>query len=133
MQSTISVQDYLAALKQNRLLGLKCNQCGFITTPPRMACRQCSAHDSVIVELCGRGHIATFTAVYVPTHHRQGKTPYLVALVEMHEGPWVLGNITGTDPQTASIELICQKVYMDNTRYGGIIPPDGITPLFVIE
>jgi uncharacterized OB-fold protein len=131
--SNITVEDYLAALKENRLLGCKCKECGFITAPPRLACRQCSAMDSEIIQLSGQGKIATFTAVYIPTHHRQGKTPYLVALVEMSEGPWLMGNISGVDPSTATLDLIGQKVRMDNSLYAGLEPPDGIAPIFVIE
>jgi uncharacterized OB-fold protein len=131
--SNLTVEEYLAALKENRLLGCKCKECGFITAPPRLACRQCSAMDSEIVQLSGRGQIATFTVVYIPTHHRHGKTPYLVALVEMNEGPWLMGNISGIDPSTATLDLIGQKVRMDNSLYAGQVPPDGIAPLFVMD
>ncbi|HSW57747.1 MAG TPA: OB-fold domain-containing protein, partial [Dehalococcoidales bacterium] len=116
-----------------RLWGQKCRRCGFITAPPRLACRQCAAHDSDLWELSGRGRIATFTAVYVPTHHRIGKTPYLVVMVEMEEGPWVMGNLAEADPASASLDLIGRKVRMNNALYGGIEPQDGMTPLFVLE
>ena len=131
--SSISVQEYLAALKQNRLIGCRCKECGFITAPPRLACRKCSAMDFELVELSGNGRVATFTAVFIPTHHRQGKTPYLVALIEMDEGPWVMGNVLGIDPAAATLDLIGQKVKMDNRLYGDSEPPDGIAPLFVVE
>ena len=126
MESVISIKEYQAALKQNRLLGCRCLQCGFITAPPRLACRQCSAHSFEIVELSGKGRIATFTAVYIPTHHRIGKTPYLVALVEMNEGPWVMGNLVGIDAASASIDLIGQKVRMDNSVSCDVEPAGGI-------
>jgi uncharacterized protein len=131
--SIITVEEYLAALRENRLLGRRCLTCGFITTPPRLACRQCRSLNSETVELCGRGQIATFTSVYVPPHHRIGKTPYLVALVALAEGPWIMGNLHGFDPAAASLDLIGQKVHMQNTLYGGVEPPDGIAPLFVLE
>jgi uncharacterized OB-fold protein len=133
MKALISVEEYLSALKENRLLGCKCHECGFITAPPRWACRNCAAHNSELVELSGQGQIATFTAVYVPTHHRYGKTPYLVAMVEMSEGPWVLGNLVGIEPASATLNLIGQKVKMNNHLYHGVEPPDGIAPLFVLE
>jgi uncharacterized OB-fold protein len=131
--SNIIVEDYLAALKENRLLGCKCKECGFITAPPRLACRQCSAMDSEIVQLSGQGKIVTFTAVHVPTHHRHGKTPYLVAMVEMGEGPWLMGNLLGVDPTAAGLDLIGRKVRMDNSLYENIEPPDGIAPIFILE
>ena len=132
--SSISVQEYLAALKQNRLMGCRCKECGFITTPPRLACRKCSAMNFEVVELSGKGRIATlYRRLYSHSPPPGQKTPYLVVLVEMEEGPWVMGNLLGTDPAKATLDLIGQKVRMDNRLYGDIEPPDGIAPLFVLE
>jgi uncharacterized protein len=108
----ISVKEYLAALAGNRLLGLKCKACGFITAPPRLACRRCGGYDSEMVELTGRGKIATFTVIHVPTESRRGKPPYLVVLVELEEGPWIMGNLQGVDPSTATFDLMDKKVSM---------------------
>ncbi len=106
----LNVKEYLAALEDNRLLGLKCKKCGFITAPPRMACRRCGGYDSEVVELSGKGKIATFTSVHVSAEARRGKTPYLVVLVELEEGPWIMGNLLGVDPSTASFDLMDRKV-----------------------
>jgi uncharacterized OB-fold protein len=112
MKPGLRVKEYLAALEDNRLLGLKCKQCDFVTAPPRLACRKCGGYDSEVVELCGRGKIATFTSVHVPTESRRGKTPYLVVLVELEEGPWIMGNLEGVDPSSASFDLMDKKVAM---------------------
>lgn len=133
MLLSITIEAYLSALRENRLLGCKCKECGFVTAPPRLACRQCSAHNWETVELSGRGKIATFTSVFIGTASRQGKTPYLVVMVEMAEGPWIMGNLLRVDPETVTIDLIGQKVHMDNALFGGVEPPDGIAPLFVVE
>jgi hypothetical protein len=133
MEPLISVEDYLAALKENRLLGLKCKACGFITTPPRLSCRRCSGQDHEVVQLSGKGRIATFTSVHIGVQSRHGKTPYLVVLVEMDEGPWIMGNLHGTDPAAASLDLIGKRVTMDNIKFGGETDvPEGITPQFVL-
>jgi uncharacterized protein len=108
----LSVNDYLAALRENRLLGLKCKKCGFITAPPRLACRHCGDYNSEVAELSGRGKIATFTSVHVAVESRRGKTPYLVVLVELEEGPWIMGNLIGIDPSTATFDLMDRKVVM---------------------
>lgn len=126
----ITVREYLAALKENRLLGARCLECGFITAPPRRSCRKCGGHQTAAVELSGKGRIATFTSVYVPTENRRGKTPYLVVLTALEEGPWIMGNLSGVDPAGATLELIGMKVRMDN-NLSDVNQPDGIVPLFV--
>ena len=133
MESKITVKEYLAALRENRLLGIKCTECGFITAPPRLACRKCAGQDTEVVELSGKGQIATFTSIYIPVESRRGHTPYLVVMVALDEGPWIMGNLSGVDPATASLELIGQRVKIKMPPSGEDISPDGIAPLFVLD
>jgi len=134
MDPKITVKEYLAALRENRLLGLKCRECGFITAPPRLACRKCAGQDNEIVELSGKGEIATFTSVYVAPEHRRGQTPYTVVLVQLNEGPWIMGNLTGIDPAQTSLEIIGKRVMMNN-NLSSLNSGNGdiIAPIFVFE
>ena len=65
MEQKLYFKDYNEALKQNKLLGLKCRACGAITIPPKMACRQCANPDMEIVEVKSSGKIKTFTTIFV--------------------------------------------------------------------
>lgn len=133
METKISVEKYLSALGENRLLGLKCRSCGFITVPPRPVCRQCTGQDAEVVELSGKGKVMTFTSVHIPPENRRGKTPYLVALIELDEGPWIMGNLEGCDPALASLELIDRRVIMKNMPPSGEKDPKGgIAPQFYL-
>jgi hypothetical protein len=132
MVSNLSVKEYFEALKDNRLLGLKCNQCGFITTPPRLTCRSCGGTENQIVELTGKGTIVTFTSIHVGVESRRGKTPYLVVMVETDEGPWIMGDLDGVDPNNATLDLINKRVIMRNPPCEKV-PSEGIAPTFVME
>jgi uncharacterized OB-fold protein len=134
MDPKITVNEYLAALRENHLLGLKCKECGFITAPPRLACRKCASQANEVTELSGKGKIVSFTTVYVAPEHRRGKTPYTVVLVELDEGSWIMGNVTGIDSTQTSMELIGARVMMDNTALSEEKELDDsmITPLFHI-
>lgn len=134
MGDKLGVKEYRLALRENKLLGLKCKACGFVTAPPRLACRHCGATDSDMVELSGRGKIATFTTVFIPPESRRGQTPYLVVVIELEEGPWIMGNIQGADPATATLDLIGKTVYMNNNLIPrDRKPPEDIAPMFVLE
>jgi uncharacterized OB-fold protein len=131
MQYKLSVQDYVAGLRENKLLGLKCQDCGMITTPPRMVCRKCAGYNLGVITLSGRGKIVTLTSVYVPPESRVGKTPYIVVMVELEEGPWIMGNLCGANPATASMELIDKPVFMiPNPSDSSEKPDAGGAPLF---
>jgi uncharacterized protein len=127
----ISVKDYQSALQQNRLLGVKCADCGFVTAPPRWSCRQCASQNLALVELSGKGKVASFTSVHVAPHSRHGHTPYLVVLVELAEGPWIMGNLHWIAPDSAALDLIGRQVIMNNRPDNE--PADGPVPQFYLE
>lgn len=134
MEAKISVKEYLTALAENKLLGLKCQDCGFMTSPPRFACRKCGGQDMEIADLSGKGKIVTFTVVQIPSEIRRGLQPYLVVMVELDEGPWIMGNIDGIKPADATLGLIGKRVTMKNPPLApGQKPEDGVAPMFVLD
>ena len=132
MEYKLIFKDYNEALKKNKLLGLKCKACGAITVPPKMVCRQCTSPDMEIVELKGTGKIQTFTTVNVASEGRESEVPYTIVLVELDEGPWIMGNLIDIDPAEASMELIGRKVKMGVEVFPGdkYSAGDGARPLF---
>ena len=119
MEHKLIFKDYDEALKQNRLLGLKCKSCGAITTPPKMVCRHCASPDMEVVELRGSGKIRTFTTVFVAAEGREDEIPYTIVMVELDDGPWIMGNLEGIDPKETSMELVGKKVKMGNKVFPG--------------
>jgi uncharacterized OB-fold protein len=119
MEQKLYFKDYNEALKQDKLLGLKCRACGALTVPPKMACRQCASFDMEVVEVKTTGKIRTFTTVFVGAEGRESEVPYILVIVELDEGPWLMGNLDGIDPKTASMELIGKKVKMGNKVFAG--------------
>jgi hypothetical protein len=132
MEQKLYFKDYNEALKQNKLLGLKCLACGAITVPPKMVCRQCASPDMKIVELKGNGKIRTFTTVFVGAEGREGEVPYIIVMVELDDGPWIMGNLEGIDPKQASMEIIGKKVKMGYKVFPGdkYSAGEGARPLF---
>ena len=135
MEYKLTFRDYSEALKKNRLLGLKCHECGAITVPPKMACRKCASPDMEIVELTGNGKIQTFTTINVAPEGRESECPYIIVLAELNEGPWIMGNLIGIDPSEATMELIGKRVKMGHKVFPGdkYSAGDGASPLFSFE
>ncbi|MFQ6121651.1 MAG: Zn-ribbon domain-containing OB-fold protein [Dehalococcoidales bacterium] len=135
MEYKLTFKAYTEALKQDRLLGLKCQECDTITVPPKMACRKCASTEMEIVELKGKGKIQTFTTVYVASEGRENEVPYIIVLVELDEGPWIMGNLTGIDPTKATTELIGKRVKMGHKVFPGdkYSAGEGVSPLFSLE
>lgn len=133
MEYKLTFKSYNEALKENKLLGLKCQDCGTVTVPPKMVCRKCASPNLEVLQLKGKGKIQTFTVNNVAPEGREDEAPYIILLVELDEGPWIMGNLTGVDPATASMELIGKRVAMSGSK---VFPGDrysagdGARPLF---
>ncbi len=132
MEHKLIFKDYNEALKQNKLLGLKCRACGAITVPPKIVCRQCASPDMDVIELKGSGKIRTFTTVFVASEGREDEVPYTIVMVELDDGPWIMGNLEGIDPKEASMELVGKKVKMGHKVFPGdkYSAGEGARPLF---
>lgn len=112
MEYKLTSKAYHDALKENRLLGLKCKSCGAITATPRMVCRKCGGMDLDIMPLKGSGKIKTFTTVFVPAEGREAECPYVLVMVELEEGPWLMGNLETADPAKVAMDVIGKGVKM---------------------
>ena len=132
MEYKLTFKDYNESLKKNKLLGLKCNACGAVTVPPKMVCRQCASQDMDVIELSGNGKIQTFTSVFVAPEGREDECPYMIVLAELDEGPWIMGNLTGIDPNKATMELIGKRVKMGHKVFNGdkYSAGESVRPLF---
>jgi len=135
VEHKLDFKQYNEALKQNKLLGLKCKQCGTITVPPKIACGNCASTDLDITELSGKGKIQTFTTVFVPPEGREDECPYVIVLVELNEGPWIMGNLTGIDPNKVTMEIMGKEVKMGHAVFPGdkYSAGDEARPLFSLE
>ncbi|MEE9399154.1 MAG: Zn-ribbon domain-containing OB-fold protein [Dehalococcoidales bacterium] len=136
MEHKLTFKDFSEALKENKLLGLKCQECDTITVPPKMACRKCASPNMEVVELKGNGQIQTFTVCNVASEGRENEIPYIILLVELDEGPWIMGNLTGIDPTTATMEeLIGKRVKMGHEVFPGdkYSAGDAARPVFSFE
>ncbi|OPX39673.1 MAG: hypothetical protein B1H11_02420 [Desulfobacteraceae bacterium 4484_190.1] len=110
MEYKLTFKNYSKALTKGKLLGLKCNECGSITVPPKMTCQECGGTDLEIVELSKKGKITTYTLVHVAPEGRENELPYIIALVQLDEGPWIMGNLIDIDPSKATMDLIDKEV-----------------------
>ena len=61
-----------------------------------------------MTEIKGEGTIRTFTVVRVAPEGM--KSPYVVAMVELDEGAWTMGNLVDMNPDEADMALIGRKV-----------------------
>jgi uncharacterized OB-fold protein len=84
----------------------RCGACGTLRHRPRALCPKCLSDETEYVQASGRGTVHTFTV----THQNHAPAfraacPYVLAYVELEEGPRVLTNIVGCEPGDVRIGL----------------------------
>ena len=89
-------EEYFLALQGGLVQLQRCVSCAAVQTPPLPFCRTCGASRVRIEVAAGTGHIISATRVYRRFHEVSPEPPYNVVLVELDEGPRLLGLI---DPE----------------------------------
>ncbi len=132
MEYKLTFKEYNKALMKGKLLGLKCKDCGKITVPPKMTCQECGGINLDVVEVSKEGKIVTFTVVNVAPEGRQNEVPYIIVLVELDDGPWIMGNLIDIDPAKATMDLIDKRVKVGVKVFPGdkFSPGDQARPVF---
>jgi hypothetical protein len=114
MEYAITYQMFQESLKEGKFIGLRCNKCGTVIFPPQAICRECKGTELEKTSVQDTGHIRTFTVIRVPP---EGLKPnYVVAMVELDDGAWVIGRLTGIEPEEAGFDIIGRKVKMEALR-----------------
>ncbi|MDR7551332.1 MAG: Zn-ribbon domain-containing OB-fold protein [Armatimonadota bacterium] len=102
------------AARRRELLVQRCCACAGFVFYPRWNCPHCGARDLEWVRVSGRGTVYTYTVARRPTHPAfADRVPYVIAIVELEEGPRMTTNIVGCDPDTVRIGMPVEAVFED--------------------
>jgi uncharacterized protein len=109
-------QPFWNAAKEHKLMLPKCNGCGGVWFPPTTICPHCGSLDHGWMEATGKGKVYTFVT-YHRLYHKgwDGELPYVVAVVELDEGPRMMANIVGIEPAKVVCDMPVRVEFDDVT------------------
>jgi uncharacterized OB-fold protein len=94
---------YWAATLEGRLVVQRCTACGHAQLYARAHCLVCR-HPVEWVDSAGRGTVYSFTVIRQnPSRSFRHLLPFVVALVDLDEGPRMMTNIVGSPPEQVRI------------------------------
>lgn len=99
--------------KAGKLMLPRCLKCGFVIWYPRQFCPECGHNAVEWFEACGRGSLYSFTTVRRGEGAYREIPLYVLAFVELQEGPRVLTNIIECDPAQLQIGQAVDAVFCD--------------------
>jgi uncharacterized OB-fold protein len=93
-------RPFWQALGEHRLELQVCANCRSFIHYPRSRCPRCWSAHLEWREASGRARLRSYTVIHRPGHPAwEADVPYVVALVELDEGPCLLSNVIDVNPE----------------------------------
>ena len=100
---TPETRPFWEAAKQRRLMIQRCGDCRQHYFYPRPLCPRCLSRNVAWVEVSGRGRLHTFVINHRLPRGFPASGPIIIGIVELDEGPRLMTNIVGVDPDPARL------------------------------
>jgi len=100
------------ACRQEKLMIQRCSQCGAFQFYPRIVCTSCMSEQIEWFQAGGRAKVLTYTICRLPVAQAYAAdVPYVVALVQLEEGPTMMSNIVQCDPESVVSSMPLEVVF----------------------
>ncbi|MDZ7676702.1 MAG: Zn-ribbon domain-containing OB-fold protein [Acidimicrobiales bacterium] len=120
-------EPYWRAAGRHELVIQRCGSCDEPVHYPRPTCPCCGHRELHWERASGRGRVHTFTVARRPTHAAfTDRTPYVIAIVKLDEGPRLTTNIVDCDPDSVHVGMGVEVAFED--RDGRTLPVFRPTP-----
>ena len=94
----------------------RCRACGSYQFPPQVLCRSCLNEEQDWTATSGHATVFSFVVQHRPaTPAFTDDLPYVVAVVELDEGPLMLTNIVGCSPDEVEVGMPVEVTFVDAT------------------
>src|SRR5437762_1445195 len=101
------------ACREGRLSLPRCADCGHLNFYPRRHCVRCLSLDLAWEDLCGRGVVYTYSTVYRALSPAfKDQVPYIVAAVDLDEGPRLMTRLVDCAPADVRIGLRVEVTFL---------------------
>ena len=106
-------REFWAATRNQQFKYQQCQNCGKVIFYPRAHCTGCTTGNLEWKTSAGQGTVYSFSVVRQSYHpFFRNMVPYVVAWIDMDEGPRILSNVIGLKDPATDVS-IGQKVQVD--------------------
>ncbi|MDP7251375.1 MAG: Zn-ribbon domain-containing OB-fold protein, partial [Planctomycetota bacterium] len=120
-------------LKEEKLMGSKCTDCGALFVPPRQVCMHCSSSELEWQQMQGTGKLVAFSSITMAPPHMEKEgygrdRPYCTGVIALQEGPRMVARIEGVDamrPENIKPGITLRMCFLhqdsDDGKTGGLV------------
>nr|WP_245180338.1 Zn-ribbon domain-containing OB-fold protein [Cupriavidus sp. LEh25] len=115
-------QVYWDAARERRLVIRRCKACGELHFMPRYLCPSCWSDDLEWIDAAGTGRVHSFSVIRRASDPAfASRVPYVIALIELDEGPRMMANILGENALAVGVGDAVRVTFEDRGD-GALIP-----------
>jgi uncharacterized OB-fold protein len=104
-EATPETREYWEGTRRGELRIQRCTSCGKAYFFPRPFCPFCASKDVEWFTATGRGTLYSYVISHRPAYGFQDWTPYVIAIVQLEEGPRMMTNIVGVEPTPENLPI----------------------------
>jgi uncharacterized OB-fold protein len=105
---------YFEGAKQHKLMLMRCGDCGTWRYPSRFHCPNCWSENTEWKQASGKGSVYTYAAMHQLYHPGfEPDLPYVVAVIELEEGPRIPSNIVGINKDDVRVGMPVEVTFED--------------------
>ena len=123
---TPEAKPYWDGLREHKLMLPRCSDCQHVFFYPRVLCPRCHARNIGWIQASGRGKLHAFEIAHQAFNRAwKVKPPWVLAMIELEEGPRMMSNLVNVPPDPAHVkcDMPVEVTYLDVT-------PEVTLPLF---
>lgn len=109
-------RGFWEACRERVLQVCACGECGYLFLPPGPRCPRCWCSQVTPRAVSGAGCVYSF-GIYRRSYHPAFPAPYVVALIELAEGPRLISNVVGCAPEEVRIEMPVRVRFEDVAEF----------------
>jgi uncharacterized OB-fold protein len=119
---TPDTRYYWEAAQRGVLALQKCMACDRHFFYPRSHCPVCLGNQITWTVASGRATLHTYVISHIPAPGFEDEAPYVIAVVELEEGPRMMTNLVGIEPRPELLELD-MPLQVEFAAQGSIVVP----------
>ena len=105
-------KPFYESIEKGELSANQCNDCGHTFLPAAKHCPKCLSDQVEWTVLSGEGSVYSWVEYHRAYHEAfKDKIPYVVAIVQLKEGPRLISNIIDYDAETLKIGMPVYAVF----------------------
>lgn len=113
MSEFATATKYHQFIREKKLMGIRCIECGQKIIPPRPICPKCGSTRFEWIEFGKEGKLTSFTETHVTGAKWVKEAPILIGIVELEEGEQVTARLYNVKLEDLRIGMALEATFVE--------------------